>query len=40
VGATALEYNSDAGTTKFLIGTESGVILTANRKPKRNVEII
>ena len=34
-----LEYNVEAGPTKFLIGTESGSILVANKKPKKNVEI-
>ncbi|EGR31420.1 intermediate chain 2, putative [Ichthyophthirius multifiliis] len=39
IGGTALEYNVEAGPSKFLIGTESGSILTANKKPKKAVEI-
>ena len=39
VGATVLEYNVEAGPTKFLIGTEQGSIMVANKKPKKNVEI-
>eukprot|EP00825_Cyclidium_porcatum_P019190 TRINITY_DN217_c0_g1_i3.p1 TRINITY_DN217_c0_g1~~TRINITY_DN217_c0_g1_i3.p1 ORF type:complete len:356 (+),score=75.60 TRINITY_DN217_c0_g1_i3:194-1261(+) len=35
VGGTALEYNVEAGPSKFLIGTEAGAILTANKKPKK-----
>ena len=34
-----LEYNVEAGPTKFLIGTEQGSIMVANKKPKKNVEI-
>lgn len=39
IGGTALEYNVEAGPSKFLIGTESGSILTANKKLKKPVEI-
>ena len=38
-GGTVLEYNVDAGPSKFLIGTEQGSILTANKKPKKDVDI-
>jgi len=34
-----LEYNVEAGPSKFLIGTEGGTVLTANKKPKKDVEI-
>lgn len=36
IGATVLEYNVESGPTKFLIGTESGCILTAIKKPRKN----
>ena len=39
IGGTCIEYNVDAGPTKFLIGTESGSILSTTKKPKRAVEI-
>lgn len=39
IGGTALEYNVEAGPWKFLIGTELGSILTANKKPKKEIEI-
>ncbi|CAD8107748.1 unnamed protein product [Paramecium sonneborni] len=38
-GATVLEYNTEAGPTKFVIGTEMGFLMVANKKPKKNVEI-
>lgn len=39
IGGTSLEYNVEAGPWKFLIGTELGSILTANKKPKKEIEI-
>ena len=33
LGSTCLEYNPDAGATKFLAGTESGILVLANKKP-------
>lgn len=30
----SLEYNPQAGPTKFMIGTEQGNIMTCNRKAK------
>jgi dynein intermediate chain 2 len=39
VGGTVFEYNTEAGPNKFLVGTEQGTILTANKKPKKAVEI-
>jgi hypothetical protein len=36
VGATALE-NSPEAATKFVIGTEQGTIIVANKKPKRPI---
>jgi len=39
VGGSVLEFNAEAGSNKFLVGTEQGIILTANKKPKKNVEI-
>jgi dynein intermediate chain 2, axonemal len=32
LGATSLEYNSDAGPLKYLVGTEQGYILQATKK--------
>jgi len=37
LGATALEYNSEAGPTKYLFGTEQGYIFQANKR--KTVEI-
>ncbi|KAL3145226.1 Dynein, 70 kDa intermediate chain, flagellar outer arm [Trebouxia sp. C0010 RCD-2024] len=34
LGAMSLEYNPQAGPTKFMIGTEQGNIMTCNRKAK------
>lgn len=34
-----MEFNADAGANKFLIGTEQGGILSAIKKPKKNLEI-
>jgi len=39
IGATVLEYNTEAGPTKYLIGTEMGSLMVANKKPKKAVEI-
>eukprot|EP00744_Colponema_vietnamica_P003227 GILI01004977.1.p1 GENE.GILI01004977.1~~GILI01004977.1.p1 ORF type:complete len:582 (-),score=174.73 GILI01004977.1:310-2055(-) len=39
LGGTALEYNPEAGPTKYLAGTEQGMILSVNKKPKKAVEI-
>lgn len=33
-GALCLEYNPAAGPTKFMVGTESGNVLSCNRKAK------
>lgn len=38
VGATSLEYVADYGP-KYLVGTETGAIMLATKKPKKNVEI-
>lgn len=37
LGATSLEYNSDAGPLKYLVGTEQGYIVQATKK--KSVEI-
>lgn len=37
-GALSLEYKSDAGATRYLIGTEQGVILLVDRKAKKDSE--
>ena len=38
-GGTSLEYNPEAGATKYLAGTEQGIVILANKKPQRSVEI-
>ncbi|ETO23176.1 hypothetical protein RFI_14010 [Reticulomyxa filosa] len=35
-GGTALEYRTDAGATRFLVGTEQGTIITVERKAKKD----
>jgi len=35
-GATTLEYRSDAGATRYLVGTEQGAILLCDRKAKKD----
>jgi len=37
-GATCLEYRTDAGATRFLIGTEQGILMTVERKAKKDQE--
>lgn len=37
-GGTCLEANPEQ-PTKYLVGTEQGVILSANKRPKKPVEI-
>lgn len=39
LGGTSLEYNSDASPLKYLIGTEQGSLMMANKKKDR-VEIV
>eukprot|EP00927_Polykrikos_kofoidii_P047206 TRINITY_DN4130_c0_g2_i1.p1 TRINITY_DN4130_c0_g2~~TRINITY_DN4130_c0_g2_i1.p1 ORF type:complete len:575 (-),score=107.07 TRINITY_DN4130_c0_g2_i1:465-2189(-) len=39
LGGVSLEWMQDAGPTKFLVGTEHGIILSCSRKPKKAVEI-
>lgn len=38
VGATSIEYVADYGP-KYLVGTETGTIMLATKKPKKSVEI-
>ena len=35
-GGTSLEYRSDAGATKYLVGTEQGTIVSVERKAKKD----
>jgi len=35
---TAIEWQQEAGPTKFLIGTEEGVVLSLNKRPKKPIE--
>lgn len=37
-GGTSLEYKSDAGATRYLVGTEQGLVLMADRKAKKDAE--
>lgn len=37
-GGTCLEYSSDAGPTRYLIGTEEGSVLYVDRKAKKDSE--
>lgn len=39
LGGTVLEYNVEAGPTKFLVGTEQGTIVTANKRLNRGPEL-
>jgi len=38
-GGVSLEWMQEAGPTKFLVGTEHGLILSCSKKPKKEVEI-
>lgn len=40
LGGSSIEYESTAGPTKFMIGTEQGLILNCNRKAKNPWERI
>ncbi len=35
-GGTSLEYRTDAGATKYLVGTEQGTIISVERKAKKD----
>merc|ERR1719277_1833644 len=35
-GGTSLEYRSDAGATKYLVGTEQGMVVSVERKAKKD----
>jgi dynein intermediate chain 2 len=39
LGGVSLEWMQEAGPTKYLVGTEHGVILSCNKKPKKAVEV-
>merc|ERR1719410_1929980 len=39
LGGVSLEWMQEAGPTKFLVGTEHGLILSCSKKPKKDVEI-
>jgi dynein intermediate chain 2 len=39
LGGVSLEWMQDAGPTKYLVGTEHGVSLLINRKPKKQPDI-
>lgn len=39
LGGVSLEWMQEAGPTKYLIGTEHGIVLAANKKPKKAVEV-
>jgi dynein intermediate chain 2 len=37
-GGTCMEYKPEAGATKYLVGTEQGVVLSVDRKAKKDAE--
>jgi len=39
LGGTSLEWMQEAGPTKFLVGSEHGIILSCTKRPKKQVEI-
>jgi len=39
LGGVSLEWMQEAGPTKFLVGTEHGIILSCSKKPKKAVEV-
>mmetsp|Transcript_88772 Transcript_88772/g.250040 ORF Transcript_88772/g.250040 Transcript_88772/m.250040 type:complete len:571 (-) Transcript_88772:220-1932(-) len=39
LGGVSLEWMQEAGPTKYLIGTEHGIILSCMKKPKKPVEV-
>lgn len=39
LGGVSLEWMQEAGPTKYLVGTEHGIILSCNKKPKKAVEV-
>jgi len=39
LGGVYLEWMQEAGPTKFLVGTEHGIILSCVKKPKKQVEV-
>jgi len=39
IGGVSLEWMQEAGPTKYLVGTEHGLILSCTKRPKKNVEI-
>jgi dynein intermediate chain 2 len=38
-GATCIEWQQEAGPTKYLVGTEEGVGIALNKKPKKAIEV-
>jgi len=39
VGVTCIEWQQEAGPTKYLVGTEQGTAYSLNKKPKKPVEV-
>lgn len=39
LGGVSLEWMQEAGPTKFLIGSEHGIVLSCTKKPKKAVEV-
>jgi len=39
LGGVSLEWMQEAGPTKYLVGTEHGITLSCNKKPKKAVEV-
>lgn len=39
LGGVSLEWMMEAGPTKFLVGTEHGIVISCNKRPKKSVEV-
>lgn len=39
LGGVALEWMQEAGPTKFLVGSEHGIVLSCTKRPKKQVEV-
>ena len=39
MGGVSLEWMQEAGPTKFLVGTELGMTLSCQAKPKKPIEV-
>jgi len=39
LGGVSLEWMQEAGPTKYLVGTEHGIVISCNKRPKKAVEV-